>query len=154
MVKTVGRLPNVVYLLAYDRAIVSGVLDADADRYGPRFAEKIVQQEIELPQASKDSLLSILDAEINFLTGPSPETLRWHQIVQNGVRRWVRHPRDVLRLANAVKFSWPALKGEIDPQDLLAWRGCASSTQPHSIGCAGIGISCSLKAGSPCRAKR
>jgi hypothetical protein len=32
-------------------------------------------------------------------------------------------PRDVLRLANAVKFSWPTLEGEIDPVDLLAMEG-------------------------------
>jgi hypothetical protein len=39
------------------------------------------------------------------------------------VRRWIRHPRDVQRLANAVKFSWPALEGEIDPQDLFMMEG-------------------------------
>jgi hypothetical protein len=123
MVKTVGHLPNVVYLLAYDRTIVWRALDGDAVRIGPRFAEKIVQQEIELPQPSKNSLLSILDEEIDFLTGPSPDSLRWHYILRDGVHRWVRYPRDVLRLANAAKFSWPALKGEIDPQDLLAMEG-------------------------------
>jgi hypothetical protein len=123
MVKTVGLLPNVIYLLAYDRRIVWGALDGDAERIGPHFAEKIVQQEIELPRPSKESLLSILDEEIDFLTGTSPDTLRWHYIVRDGVRRWVRHPREVLRLANAAKFSWPALQGEIDPQDLLAMEG-------------------------------
>jgi hypothetical protein len=123
MVKTVGRLPNVVYLLAYDRSIVWKALDGDLERTSPKFAEKIVQQEIELPQPSKESLLSILDSEIEFLTGSGSESLRWHYIVRDGVRRWVRHPRDVLRLANAVKFSWPALGGEIDPQDLLAMEG-------------------------------
>lgn len=122
MVKTVGRLPNVVYMLAYDRAIVWNALGG-TERIGPRFAEKIVQQEIELPRPSKHSLLAILDGEIAFLPDASPASLRWHDIVQDGVRRWVRHPRDVLRLANAVKFSWPALKGEIDAQDLLAMDG-------------------------------
>jgi predicted KAP-like P-loop ATPase len=122
MVKTVGRLPNVTYILAYDRAIVWNALDTP-ERIGPRFAEKIVQQEVELPQPSKHSLLVMLDAEIAFLPYTSPASLRWHYILQDGVRRWVRHPRDVFRLANAVKFSWPALKGEIDPQDLLAMEG-------------------------------
>jgi hypothetical protein len=123
MVKTVGRLPNVVYLLAYDRAIVWRALDTDWEHVGPKFAEKIVQQEIELPRPSKEALLSMLDAELGFLPGASPGALRWHYIVRDGVRRWVRHPRDALRLANAVKFSWPALAGEIDAQDLLAMEG-------------------------------
>lgn len=39
------------------------------------------------------------------------------------MRRWIQHPRDVLRLSNGVKFSWPAVEGEIDPADLLAMEG-------------------------------
>ena len=66
MVKTVGSLPNVVYLLAYDRAIVWRALDKDWERVGPKFAEKIVQQEIELPRPSKEDLLSLLDTELEF----------------------------------------------------------------------------------------
>lgn len=123
MVKTVGRLPNVVYLLAYDRAIVWDALDGRLDRPGPRFAEKIVQQEIELPRPPKHALLTILNEEIKFLIEGSEDTLRWHYIVRDGLRRWVRHPRDVFRLANAVKFCWTALIGEIDPLDLLAMEG-------------------------------
>jgi hypothetical protein len=123
MVKTVGRLPNVVYLLAYDREIVWRALDGERERGGPKFAEKIVQQEIELPRPSKEVLLSMLDAELGFLPDARPDDLRWHYIVQDGIRRWVRYPRDALRLANAVKFAWPALAGEIDAQDLLAMEG-------------------------------
>jgi hypothetical protein len=122
MVKTVGSLPNVVYLLAYDRAIVWRALDKDWERVGPKFAEKIIQQEIELPRPSKEDLLSMLDAELEFLPGES-HTLRWQYILRDGIRRWVRHPRDAIRLANAVKFSWPAVAGEIDALDLLAMEG-------------------------------
>lgn len=124
MVKTVGRLPNVIYLLAYDRSIVWKALDRDLERTGPRFAEKIVQQEIELPRPSRELLLAMLDEETAFLNEHvDGSSLRWNYIVRDGVHRWVRHPRDALRLANAVKFSWPALRGEIDAADLLAMEG-------------------------------
>lgn len=123
MVKSTGQLPNVVYLLAYDRETVWQILDQSAGLVGPRFAEKIIQQEIELPNPSKGALLSILDQEISFLTGTTEDTSRWEYIVRDGIRRWIRSPRDVVRLSNAVKFSWPALEGEIDPQDLLAIEG-------------------------------
>jgi predicted KAP-like P-loop ATPase len=121
MVKTVGRLPNVVYLLSYDRDIVWDALDdgVAAKRIGPNFGEKIVQQEVELPRPFQDDLLSALDTEIGFVTADSPNNARWLYLVRDGIRRWIRQPRDVQRLANAVKFSWPALKGEVDPQDLL-----------------------------------
>lgn len=90
MVKTVGCLPNVIYLLAYDRSIVWDALDGKLERAGPRFAEKIVQQEIELPRPSKESLLAILDEEIAFLNEHVAESARWNYIVSDGVRRWVR----------------------------------------------------------------
>lgn len=125
MVKTVGRLPNVLYLLSYDREIVWEALDEGiaAQRRGPNFGEKIVQQEIELPRPFQDDLLTMLDTEVAFLTAATPSNTRWLYLVRDGVRRWMRQPRDVQRLANAVKFSWPALKGEVDPQDLLIMEG-------------------------------
>ncbi len=123
MVKSIGRLPNVTYLLSYDREIVWEALDHGVARIGPRFAEKIVQQEIELPRPSKNALLSLLDKEIFFLTANTPDNARWQYIVRDGVSRWIRSPRDVVRLSNALKFTWPAVEGEIDPQDLVAMEG-------------------------------
>jgi hypothetical protein len=70
---------------------VWSALDGVDERIGPRFAEKIVQQEVELPRPSKNSLLSMLDEEIAFLNEHIDESLRWQYIVRDGVRRWVRH---------------------------------------------------------------
>lgn len=120
MVKSIGQLPNVIYLLSYDRDIVWSALDKNAVRIGPRFAEKIVQQEFELPRPERNSLLSMLDEEISFLTADTPNNIRWHYIVRDGINRWIKSPRDIVRVSNAVKFSWPAMEGEIDAQDLLA----------------------------------
>jgi energy-coupling factor transporter ATP-binding protein EcfA2 len=123
MVKTIGRLPNVIYLLVYDRDIVYQALDEKVDRVGPRFAEKIVQQEVELPLPGKNALLTMLDEEIKFITSSGEESTRWQYIVRDGVQRWINLPRDVLRYSNALKFAWPALKGEFDAQDLVAVEG-------------------------------
>lgn len=119
MVKSVGRLPNVLYLLAYDRDIVWGALGETA---GPRpdFMEKIVQQELELPPPTRERLMGMLSAETVFALGAAPNDMRWHYIVQCGIYRWIRTPRDVARLANAMKFAWAALEGEVDAHDLLA----------------------------------
>lgn len=123
MVKTLGRLPNVIYLLVYDRDIVYQALDEKVDRVGPRFAEKIVQQEVELPLPGKNALLRMLDEEIKFITSNGEASTRWQYIVRDGVQRWINLPRDVLRYSNALKFAWPALKGEFDAQDLVAVEG-------------------------------
>ncbi|SED79529.1 KAP family P-loop domain-containing protein [Burkholderia sp. WP9] len=124
LVKTVGQLPNVVYLLSYDRTKISEAFDEQEDNSSPRYSEKIIQHEIELPKPSKRSLLLILDGEISFMMGTAqPDESRWFTLTSRGIRRWIDKPRDVLRLANAVKFAWPALEGEIDPVDLLIMEG-------------------------------
>ncbi|WP_165419073.1 KAP family P-loop NTPase fold protein [Rhizobium leguminosarum] len=123
MVKSIGKLPNVVYLLSYDRDLVWHALDGTLDRIGPRYAEKIVQQELELPTPKQNALLSLLDQEIGFLTDAIPDETRWHYIIRDGIQRWIKTPRDVVRLANAVKFAWPGLENEIDRADLLAMEG-------------------------------
>ncbi|MDE0696629.1 MAG: P-loop NTPase fold protein [Boseongicola sp.] len=123
MVKSIGQLPNVIYLLSYDRKIVWDVLDNGTDRAGPAFGAKIVQQELELPQPPMNALLEMLDQEIGFMMGHTENSFRWQLLLRDGVHRWVKSPRDVVRLSNAVKFSWPALRNEIDPQDLLGMEG-------------------------------
>ena len=94
MVKSVGQLPNVIYLLAYDREIVWGAFGREAAREEPSFAEKIVQQGLQLLVPSQTALLGMLEEEIAFLLEGQENSLRWEHIVQDGLRRWIRSPRD------------------------------------------------------------
>jgi hypothetical protein len=122
MVKTVGRLPNVLYLLSYDRDIVWDALD-EASRRGVavRISAKSCSKNRTATTNQRGSI-GHTRPEVAF-TALTPNNLRWLVMVRDGVRRWIKHPRDVQRLANAVKFSWPALKGEIDQQDLFIVEG-------------------------------
>lgn len=123
MVKSIGQLPNMVYLLCYDRKIVWNALDQDTIHMGPSYAEKIVQQELEIPKPSATRLLEMLDQKIAYLFEGIEPSPRWELIVRDGVHRWIKSPRDVVRLSNAVQFCWLALRDEIDPQDMLAVEG-------------------------------
>jgi hypothetical protein len=125
MVKSVGKLPFITYVLSYDRKHVLAALDETkkSDALEPTFAEKIVQQELVLPQPSKSALLSLLDREIGFIAAAVDDSSRWHTIVSHGIRRWMKTPRDVHRYTNALRFIWPELKNEIDPADILAIEG-------------------------------
>lgn len=133
MVKSVGQLPNVIYLLAYDRQVVWAALDDFPELKGkhPSFAEKIVQQELELPIPSNDALFKMFDQEIRFLLQAiDGEDIRWYNLLRRGARRWLQQPRDVVRLANALKFCGPALLDEVDPKDLLAMEGLRLFDRP------------------------
>lgn len=124
MVKSVGRLPNVIYLLSYDRAIVWDALDGIAHRSDDAgYAEKIVQLELELPTPDKNKLLRILDRELGHIIGGTQNSYRWTQLLVEGLHRWITVPRDVVRLANSTRFVWPGLKNEVDSQDLVIMEG-------------------------------
>ncbi|PNB33083.1 hypothetical protein C1X73_38390, partial [Pseudomonas sp. FW305-130] len=80
-------------------------------------AEKIVQHELEVPMPSRTGIMRML--ELGLPTLPPRPTLgiRWMEMLQAGLHRWLRHPRDVVRLSNAMHFAWAALKDEIDAYD-------------------------------------
>lgn len=124
MVKSVGGLPHVTYVLAYDRDIVWPALDRASNQNGKRFyAEKIIQHEVSLPVPSRTSLTRLLDEQTGFLIADTPNDGHWADIVQNGIHRWMKSVRDVVRLSNALAFAGPTLAGELDPRDLLAMEG-------------------------------
>lgn len=120
MVKTLGKLPNVIYLLAYDRSIVWRALATiDPDPRAGAFAEKIVQHEVELPLPSRNALLAMLSEALEFLALDPDAVERRSELVSAGIAHWIRQPRDVVRLSNGLRFAWSALAGEIDADDLL-----------------------------------
>jgi virulence-associated protein VapD len=123
LVKTLGQLPNIIYLLSYDRAIVWPALDRSSKNGAPNFAEKIIQHELTVPTPSPNSLLNLLQSDLKVVFGSEFDQARSTVIYRYGIKRWLRSPRDVVRLSNAVKFAWPAVSPEVDPLDLLAIEG-------------------------------
>ena len=123
MVKAVGRLPNIIYLLSYDRRIVHSALGRGNEQQGCNYSEKIVQHEFALPTPLAGGVLSILDEHINELLGDTENDMRWHRYVTYGLRRWVKKPRDAIRLAAAFNFAGGQLKDEVDLQDVLILEG-------------------------------
>ncbi len=122
MVKSVGRFPNIIYLLSYDSKIVDRVLDNGRSGQG-RFIEKIVQHEVGLPKPAGGSLASLLERELAFIMPHIEKSDRWTIVLGFLLREWALSPRAVVRLSNAIKFSWSSLAGEFEPCDLIAMEG-------------------------------
>jgi predicted KAP-like P-loop ATPase len=123
LVKSVGRLPNVIYLLAFHREIADRHLRRRFDSSATEYLEKIVQVSYELPVPTPEALLQALLAEIgNVLTlaeKPSATT-RFGNLLHDCVAPWLRTPRDVVSLSNAISVGWPVVAGEVDPADFMA----------------------------------
>lgn len=121
LVKSVGRLPNVTYLLAYDRAIAEKIV---SDRYpseGPQYLEKIVQAGFDIPSPPQSNLVNSLLLFLNELWADEsqPEATHFWNLMHDVVIPEIKSPRDVHRIINTLGISWRAVAGEVDPVEFL-----------------------------------
>ena len=122
VIKSVGCLPNVIYLLAFDRALAEKVV---AERYpseGPHFLEKIVQAGFELPAPLRTDLNSAILAAIQETCEPTTEDhhTRLLNIFYDVVVPYLTTPRHVVRFQNAISVTWPAVANQVNVADFVA----------------------------------
>jgi len=123
LVKSVGRLPNVMYLLVFDRELAEKVVNERYPSEGPHFLEKIIQASFELPLPARDDLNRAALSLIEMLCGlPKEEDQlrRFMNIFYDAVSPYLNTPRDLTRLSNAIAVSWPAVAWEVDLGDYVA----------------------------------
>lgn len=122
LVKSVGRLPNVMYLLVYDRPLAERIVSERYPSEGPHYLEKIVQAAFELPDPSALDVQQHLLSLIESICGAPAEAdiVRYMNIFYEGISPAMRTPRDVTRFTNSLSVSWPAVAGEVGRADFLA----------------------------------
>ena len=121
LVKSVGRLPKVMYLLAYDRDIAENIVSQRYPSEGPQYLEKIVQAGFDIPLPPHSSLKSSLLEFLNELwkDQETPETRHFWNLFHDAVSPQINSPRDLIRVTNTLRISWQAVAGEVDPVDFL-----------------------------------
>ncbi len=122
LVKSVGRLPNVIYLLAYDRIATEEAVKRRYPSEGIHYLEKIVQAGFDLPEANQHELTRMLESQIAGILGDVESDSQVHlgNMLHSVVAPEIRTPRDVLRLSSALEVTYPAVRGEVDPTDFVA----------------------------------
>ncbi len=122
LIKSVGRLPNVIYLLAYDRSTTEKAVEERYPSEGAHYLEKIVQAGFDLPEPNQHKLIEMFESQIAEVLGDvdSNSQVHYGNMFHAVVAPEIRTPRDVLRLSNALKITFPAVRGEVDPTDFLA----------------------------------
>jgi predicted KAP-like P-loop ATPase len=122
LIKSVGRLPNVVYLLAFDRQLAEKMISERFPAEGTSYLDKIVQGAFDIPLPDKEELQSQILQVVQDTMGPpiEPKMVRFMNIFYDAVAPFLRTPRDVVRLSNAIRVSWPAVSAEADRADYLA----------------------------------
>ncbi len=123
LVKSVGRLPNVMYLLAFDRELAEKAVKEKYPSEGPHFLEKIIQASFEIPIPARDELNKSILNQIESICGSINDTdqlKRFMNIFYDTISPYLNTPRDLTRLSNALSVSWPPVANEVNISDFVA----------------------------------
>jgi len=129
IVKLTGDFKYMTYILSFDENMVasaiSGRFGEGDEKAGHNFLEKIIQVPLKIPKAQKTSLKKFCFANVDIAIEESDI-----QLSEDEVRRFVREftshvlnrlntPRLAVRYGNALQFSLPIMKGEVNDVDLM-----------------------------------
>lgn len=122
LVKSIGQLPNVMYLLVFDRALAEAAVAERFPSEGPHFLEKIIQASFELPSPTPSDLHNALLAGFQERCGTPEEEhqVRFMNLFYDVVAPYLTTPRHVTRLINAITVTWPPVANDISHADYLA----------------------------------
>lgn len=123
LVKSVGRLPNVIYLLVFDRELAEDAVNKKYPSEGPHFLEKIIQAGFDVPHPSQDDLNDAVLRAIEAQCGApsSVEDLKdFMNLYYEVVAPLISTPRDIVKLSNSITVSWAAVAGEVNLGDYIA----------------------------------
>lgn len=125
IIKAVGDLPNVGYVVAWDPRYVREALSSANVPAAGTYLDKIVQVRMPLPALSSSARTRLINDAIESLP---QEALKEHfqnnadrlsLVYYRGLRDLLEQPRDVLRAFAAVRTVEPSLRGEVALSDII-----------------------------------
>lgn len=126
LVNSLAGFPNMIYLLSFDREVVTRALQEEQKCNGEDYLEKIIQVPFEVPEANKDlvnevffnRLTDIIFTEEN--TDANFDSEYWSTVFSNCISPYIVSIRDVNRVVNAFEFKYGLMRNEVNVVDLLA----------------------------------
>jgi predicted KAP-like P-loop ATPase len=121
LVKSLGSLPNVIYVLSYAEGMLAELIHKALGIDGRTFLEKIVQYPVHLPPIGESDIERLLESDLALLLGTlTPDdrhrlSSAWYFVL----RSYLRTPRDVRRFINSLTVALSGLADYIDPIDMV-----------------------------------
>lgn len=125
IIKSVGELPSVGYVVAWDRDYVSKALSVTSVPKSEEYLDKIVQIRMALPRLTSSAKEKLVDEAIrafpvSAVSGTFPEAQeRLEMIYFLGLRDVLEQPRDIIRVFNIAGIIGPELRGEVVFADIV-----------------------------------
>lgn len=123
LVKTLADFPNIIYIIPFDREIITPILDKLQKSYGGEFLDKIIQLQIDLPKISKSKVKNIFKKEVeNIIKNEEIKFISKDRSLWPSLS-FLTTPRDVNRYINNLIFYLPLMKNEVNPLDHILITG-------------------------------
>ena len=123
LVKSIADFKNTIYILSYDREIVTKALDKTQQDKGEEYLEKIVQVPLVLPYISKSDLDKIFINRLNIsINIPDEEydNSYFSEIYYNGLAENFESLRDIERYMNVFSLGINLAREELNINDYIA----------------------------------
>lgn len=122
LIKSVGRLPNVVYLIAYDRDKTEKAVAERFPSEGSHYLEKIVQAGFELPNLDQHRLNDMMLGYLNDIASGLTDfdIVEFRRLFSWVVVPELKTPRDVIRLANTLLIVVKPIKNDVFFPDVMS----------------------------------
>lgn len=136
IIKAVGDLPNLGYVLAWDPAYVAEALKSVNVPQAETYLDKIVQVRMPLPSISLSARGRLIN---DALASIDPEALksrfkddesRLSSLYFAGLRELLEQPRDVTRVFNTVRVIEPSIRGEVNFADIVGLAALMVKAMP------------------------
>lgn len=124
VVKAIADFPNVIYVLSLDREVVANALNVSLRIDGEAYLEKIIQAPFTLPAVDRILLRKMFFAELDAILESCPalvfDSTHWANVYFEGLDHYIAKPRDLVRVVNVLRVTYPAVAGEVNATDFIA----------------------------------
>ncbi|MEX2303715.1 MAG: P-loop NTPase fold protein [Bryobacterales bacterium] len=124
-VKAIASLPRLIYVLGFDQEAVQKMLTKVGIHNPHQYLEKIMQSVWSLPAPDQLGIARMTEKAIEELVDTSPKVWqqdRWQSLYRDGLEHLIRTPRDVKRMANALRAAYPPVRSEVNPVDFVGFH--------------------------------
>jgi predicted KAP-like P-loop ATPase len=124
VIKSFPYFTDVVYILFFDKEIVSKALADTQELSGETYLDKVVQLSFEIPRPDKTLVRRLLFEKLNTVLADTPKQLvtrtHWGNVYYQGIDHFINKPRDIVRLIDNLSVTYSAVKGEVNAVDFIA----------------------------------